>query len=295
MSLKKMPLFLIVGAVALAMVGCKKESKPEPGTAPPAVAPTKAPATKATGPGAGLSGKVIQTMDSGGYTYAELETGKGKLWAAVRQTELKQGQDVTVLGATLMRGFKSKTLDRTFDEIYFGQLKGGAGAAAAGEGAMGGAAKMPAGHPPSDKVHGVQAGAKAGMVHGQGATGDAKRPPGAQKQPQMDVGDALEKAAGPDGRTVAEIFAQGKDLKDKQVTVRGKVVKINRGIMGRNWVHLQDGSGSVDKGDHDLTVTTKGDAKLGEVLLVKGTLRTDKDFGAGYKYAVMLEDAEFTR
>ena len=271
-------LILLACFLALLTAGCKKEPKL---TAAPAAAPAANPAAApAPAPGAspGLGGKVTQTMNSGGYTYAELDTGSGKKWAAVKETELAVGQEVTIEGAALMKGFKSKTLDRTFDEIYFGALKGAAGAPT--EGAMGQAGKMPKGH--------------GNMVHGQGdqAKGAAS---GTKKQPQMDVGDALEKAPGPGGRTVAEIFAQGAPLTHKTVVLRGKVVKINRGIMGRNWVHFQDGSGSVETGDHDLTVTTKEDAKLGEVLLVKGIIRTNKDFGAGYVYAVIMEDATFTR
>ena len=75
------------------------------------------------------------------------------------------------------------------------------------------------------------------------------------------------------------------------MAVRGKVVKFNSGIMGRNWLHLQDGSGTADAVDYDLTVTTKAGAKVGQVLVVKGLLATERDFGAGYAYDVIIEDA----
>ena len=273
---------LVIVALPLGLTSCKKEEAPAaaPAPAPTAVFGEEQAHGKATTPG--LKGKVLQTMDSGGYTYIELEAAEGKKWAAVKQAEVKVGQEVSVAGAMLMKDFTSKTLDRTFKEIYFGTLAG-----SAGEGATGNAGKLPPGHPPTAPAN------KAGLVHGEGD--EPGRSPGAQKQPQMDVGDALEKAAGPEGRTVAEVFKQRKELSGKPVALRGKVVKINKGILGRNWVHLQDGSGSADTADHDLTVTTKEEAKLGEVVVARGVLSTDKDFGAGYKYAVILEETKFTR
>ena len=74
--------------------------------------------------------------------------------------------------------------------------------------------------------------------------------------------------------------------------MRAKVVKYNEQIMNRNWLHLQDGTGAT--GANDLTVTTAEKAKVGDTVLVKGTLVFDKDFGYGYKYKVMLEDAKLT-
>jgi len=78
------------------------------------------------------------------------------------------------------------------------------------------------------------------------------------------------------------------------VTVRGRVVKYNGGILGRNWLHLQDGSGELAKGTNDLTVTTTGAAAIGDVVTATGTGAVDRDFGAGYTYTVMVEDAALT-
>jgi hypothetical protein len=91
---------------------------------------------------------------------------------------------------------------------------------------------------------------------------------------------------------VSELFA-GKATLDKQkVTVKGKVVKVATGIMNRNWIHIQDGSGSPNKQDNDLTVTTaQGLPAVGKIVTVTGTLAKDKDFGSGYFYKVIIEDA----
>jgi hypothetical protein len=103
------------------------------------------------------------------------------------------------------------------------------------------------------------------------------------------------KAEGADGRTVAEVWADRAGLKGKPVAVRGKVVKFSADIMGKNWIHLRDGSGSPAAKDNDLTVTTDATAKVGDVVTASGAVTVDKDFGAGYAYAVILEGAKITK
>ena len=99
------------------------------------------------------------------------------------------------------------------------------------------------------------------------------------------------KASGENARTVAEIVTKSAELKDKPVTVSGKVVKYNPGIMGKNWVHLRDGTGSDADGSNDILVTTASNTKAGDVVTAKGIVRTEKDFGSGYAYKVMVEEA----
>jgi hypothetical protein len=97
--------------------------------------------------------------------------------------------------------------------------------------------------------------------------------------------------AAPGGKTIADVWANRKTLAGKSVTVRGKIVKFNGGILGTNWMHIQDGSGSAKDGTNDLTVTSDGGAGIGDVVTATGTIAIDKDFGAGYAYAVILEKA----
>jgi hypothetical protein len=61
--------------------------------------------------------------------------------------------------------------------------------------------------------------------------------------------------------------------------------------MKKTWIHIQDGSGSQAKGTHNLVFTTKGTANVGDVITVSGTVAKDRDFGYGYRYKVILEDA----
>jgi hypothetical protein len=117
---------------------------------------------------------------------------------------------------------------------------------------------------------------------------------GAAPTPSVPVG-RIEKSSAADGRTVAEVVANKGALKDKSVTVRGQVVKVSHGILGKNWLHLQDGSGSADKGTNDILVTTADDATVGQVVNASGTVRTDVDIGKGYKYAVLVEEAKLRK
>ena len=95
------------------------------------------------------------------------------------------------------------------------------------------------------------------------------------------------------GRTVAEVFAAKAELAGQEVLVRGRVVKANPNIMGKNWLHIRDGSGG--EGTNDLTVTTSGAApQVGDTVLVKGKVALDRDLGMGYRYEVIVEDAELT-
>ncbi len=107
-----------------------------------------------------------------------------------------------------------------------------------------------------------------------------------------DVSDIpVAKAIGENAYTVTEIVSKAAELKDTPVLLRGKIVKYNPGIMGKNWLHLRDGTGSEVNETNDVLVTTASQAKLGDIVTVKGLVHTDKDFGAGYSYKVLIEEA----
>ena len=109
------------------------------------------------------------------------------------------------------------------------------------------------------------------------------------------VVDKVEKARGADARTVAEAWAQREQLNGKTVTIRAVVVKYNEGVMGRNWIHLQDGSGDATKGTNDITVTSMDGVAMGATVTITGTVHINKDFGAGYSYAIIVEDAKVAK
>jgi DNA/RNA endonuclease YhcR with UshA esterase domain len=121
----------------------------------------------------------------------------------------------------------------------------------------------------------------------------AKLPPGhVPINRTTDLGDIkVAKAVGANAQTVAEIIVKRAELKDQPVMVRGKVVKFNPQIMGKNWLHLRDGTGSAADGSNDILVTTMASAKVGDIVTVQGIVRADKDFGSGYSYQVLIEEA----
>jgi hypothetical protein len=115
-------------------------------------------------------------------------------------------------------------------------------------------------------------------------------PPPAADKADVDL-SGIAKADG--GKTVEEVYKEKDTLANGKVVVRGKVVKVNPSIMGKNWLHVRDGSGG--DGTNDLTVTTAGTLpEVGEVVVVTGTVVLDQDFGMGYQYPVIVQDAEIT-
>jgi hypothetical protein len=92
---------------------------------------------------------------------------------------------------------------------------------------------------------------------------------------------------------LSDLFSNKKTYEGKVIKITGKVTKLNTGIMGKNWVHIQDGSESG--GEYDLTVTTAGEAVIGSTITYEGKIALDKDFGYGYFYKIIMEDATAVR
>jgi hypothetical protein len=203
-----------------------------------------------------LSGKVVETMDAGGYTYVCLEKKGVKTWVAVPQTKVTVGKEMAFQPGVEMRNFPSKTLNRTFERIYF---SGGPLTASNGN------VKKSA-----SAMHGVSPASSSEKI-------------------------SVKKAEGSDAYTVAEIYSKKESLNEKQVVVRGKVVKVSSGIMGKNWIHIQDGTGNAEKGTNDIIATSQDSAGIGDIVTVRGTVYKDKDFGSGYKYSVIMEQANIQK
>lgn len=203
-----------------------------------------------------LIGTVVEHIAAAPYLYLKLRTAAGEVWAAVPEGQVQDGATVSVYQPMLMEGFTSSVLNRTFDAVYFGTLT-----------PMGGSATAPATSP-----HAV----------------------GPQPATSIVIGD-IARAEGANGRTVAEAWDQAAGLDGKPVAIRGVVVKYLASIMGKNWIHLRDGSGNDAMGTNDITVTTLETATEGETVTITGTLTTNRDFGAGYSYPVLIEDASILR
>jgi hypothetical protein len=262
------PIFSFVcGTAMVALLACSTHVRQ-------AAAQHQEPAAPAeSGASAGTTGKVIETMNAGSYTYVQVDDGSKKIWAAAPQFTVAVGDKVVVPEGAPMQNFQSKTLGRTFDLVYFVPGVQVLGAKAAGGAATGGLAT--ADQAVKDQVAAAHA---AAGVEGHG-------PVAAKAAAPVDLSN-IKKADG--GQTVAEVFAKKADLTGKDVLVRGRVVKFTGEVMGKNWIHVQDGTGSV--GSNDLTISTSATADVGNTVLVRGKLVTDRDLGAGYHYDVIIED-----
>jgi hypothetical protein len=263
----------------------------------PTLAEEKKPAASAAAPsvsmdGKPIKGKVLETMDTGGYTYIQVDAPEGKIWVAIPQSKIEVGQEIMANPGMAMADFESKTLNKTFDVIIFSSGLGDPSKPfnpekKAAMGGMGGSSFAAAMQAESGGVnpHGNTGGAMGGaaMAEPSGGSTTAIVPAAEVK---------VDKATGENAQTIGECFDKAKELDNKKVQVRGKVMKVSRMIMGKNWLHLQDGTGNPMKNTHDLVVTTMAVPEKDSVVVIEGILHADKDFGAGYKYDVIIEDAE---
>ncbi len=96
-----------------------------------------------------------------------------------------------------------------------------------------------------------------------------------------------------DGKTVQQIYSDKTALNGQIVKVKGQVVKFNKQIMKRNWVHIQDGTGKEN--EFDLVITSDEEVKVGDIIVAEGKVSVDKDFGAGYFFPVIIEDAQIEK
>ena len=250
-------LILIVGLIA-----CGNDTTQTKQTAPavqqsqPSVQASAAPRPSI------IKGKVLEKMEASNYTYVRLGDSAGnEIWAALPKTELEIGEEISLMGGTAMGNFTSKSLNRTFESIIFasGIVRGS-----------------------GDKT--AQVSVSPGDMESQSSGGSART--------IVAFADLkVEKSTAQNGYTVEELFAKAVDLNKQKITVKGQVVKFSPNIMGRNWIHLQDGTGDPAKNTHDLVVTSSETTEKGAIISIEGVLSVDKDFGSGYRYDVILEEA----
>lgn len=253
-------LFSIIGLMA-----CNGDSNKKPEGQTPADTGMKAPVRMDA-----LSGKVAETMNSSVYTYILLDKKGGKIWVAVPEMQVSVGEEIVLEPGIEMVNFTSSTLNRTFEKIIF----------SAG--------------PVSEKGEPVEKNME--MPHGDLPMNMMKAPAGGGMGVRIPIGDVkVEKATGQNAYTIAEVYEKKSGLCNNKILVRGKVVKVLPQILGKNWIHLQDGSGNEEKGNYDLVVTSQDMPSVGDVITASGTVYTDKDFGAGYKYNVIVEGASITK
>lgn len=205
--------------------------------------------------------KVNEVVQTSNYTYLKVSDNGAENWIAVTRQEAAVGETYYYEQALEMKNFKSKELDRTFETIYFVQ----------------GLSTQPVAAP------------AGGMGGGMGSSMPAMhkgKPADGQKE-----GISVAPAEG--GISIAKLFASRIDYSGKKIKMKGQVVKINDEVMGKNWIHIQDGT--KDGENFDLTITTLDKVAMDEVVIFEGTITLNKDFGYGYSYEVIMEDAKLIK
>ncbi|MCC7377472.1 MAG: hypothetical protein IT581_22620 [Verrucomicrobiales bacterium] len=224
-----------------------------------------------------FSGRVVETMDAGGYTYVLVEHGQEKTWVASRAFAVQTGDNVQIPGGWVMKDFQSTTLDRKFEWILFAPRVANpnrptAVPAETQVATTSGTHSLPSGHP---------------QLPDNGYGGGGYKHPSIASAP-IEIPKNLQPPQG--GQKIVEYLKDPKKHTGRTVAVRGVVVKYSEHILGRNWLHVRDGSGP--DGSSDLVITTKEAAAPGDLVTARGKLTRDRDFGAGYRFAVLVEDAD---
>lgn len=208
--------------------------------------------------------KVKEVEQVGGYTYL-LVKGKGpEYWVAVSAMDAAPGETYYYQGGLLMEDFHSNELDRDFESVLFVDA-------------------IYPGTPPDTDTETAPEMMDFDQplpAHGQGDT------PGSRTVEERAV---IEVEAGEGAVTIKELYANPAQYEGKQVRVTGMVTKFNPQIMDRNWIHLQDGS--EFEGKFDLTATSTEYFETGNTITLEGVLALNRDFGYGYNYELLLENA----
>lgn len=208
-------------------------------------------------------GKVTFAQVAGGYTYLKIREGGKEVWLAALPMKVSVGDDIEYSGGDVMTNFQSKAMNKTFESIRFVSRIHVVGKDEP-------QASAPSAAIPKDDVHkGVK--------------------------PSKDVAEPRpgEIPRAKDGKTIAELFSEKDTLKGNKVSVRAKVMKVSRNILGKNWVTLDDGTGKAP--DDRMVAATSESPTVGDIVTTSGILKTNVVLGAGYQYKVLLEDARFSK
>lgn len=241
-----------------------KQANAEPVIAPEVISPppTTAPRDNAS-KGERFTGNIKEVISVSSYSYLRMATASGDKWVAVLKEDFTPGQTIDFAVNLVMRNFASKELNRTFDLIYFGQRQGKRSGNAESSAKD---SPIPA---PATTVEEPTATLSTGLT------------------------EPLERVPGPQGKSVAEIFSQKASLVGTEVQVRGEVQKLTEGVMGTNFLHIQDGSGTPEKKNHDIVVLVKENPPaIGTRATFSATVKLNVDYGSGYSFPLLLDEGK---
>ncbi len=193
--------------------------------------------------------KAEKVIQASNYTYVQVSEQGQDYWLAVNKSVINKGNTYYWSEGVPMKNFSSKELNRTFPFIVLVQDLTDQ--------------PITADNPPATM-------------------------PGTSHSTSPDKKDVNVKPV-EGGVTIADLYSNKELYGGKTVKIRGIVMKYNPMIMGKNWIHIQDGSEAGNK--YDLAITSQDPVKIGDVVVFEGKISLDKDFGAGYYYDVIMEDA----
>lgn len=194
---------------------------------------------------------VEEVLNTEKYAYLRVTEGSNNFWIAIAKRDITVGDTYRYTGGLLKKNFFSKEFNRVFETVYL----------------VSNIRKKQDPNQHEELLGSMKSGPHSG-----------------QALPDLEVGK-IEPSAG--AISLDNLFSNKKNFAGKTIKVTGKCVKINPMIMNRNWLHIQDGSGN----GLDLTVTTNKIVRLGEIVSLEGIITLDKDFGAGYRYDIIMEEA----
>ena len=196
---------------------------------------------------------VNEVLPTSKYVYLNVTEGDEKYWIATRSMEVNVGGTYYYKEGLLKTNFESKECNRVFDKMYL----------------IGSLVSADHGNTAKSETIGDYPSSNQGY------------------QKKEDIPMHAEKIVQHQGSMkIAELVKDPKKYEGKTVQLDGVCTKINAGIMDRNWIHIKDGS----QDDYDLVVTSDAYVRLGEAFTIKAVVVLNKDFGAGYKYDLILEN-----
>ncbi len=207
------------------------------------------------------SGIVLSVETKGAYMYIKLKEDNKEVWLAALPINVAEGDKVEYAGGDVMEDFHSKSMNKTFDSIRF--------------------------------VTFIRVANKDSSVKKQAVPDDKYHKNIPKKQETVSIPKSGEIPKAENGKTVKEIFSEREQLKGKEVIVRARVIKVNKNILNKNWITLHDGTGLPP--DDKLIATTTDNVNTGDIVTVKGIVKTDMKIGAGYNYKVLIEGAKLIK
>ncbi|MCX6315108.1 MAG: GW dipeptide domain-containing protein [Sphingobacteriales bacterium] len=212
---------------------------------------------------------VLEVIQVANYTYLRVKEGESELWMAVPTISAKAGDILYYKGGMLMTKFESKELKRTFDNILFVDKI---------------ATDKAVFEPKTDTVVSLP-------PNHMGMTNTAQTPTMGSTKDSVKLNVKIEPAK--NGISIGDLLKNPKAYEGKKIIVKGKVTKYTASVMGKNWVHIQDGT--EFKGKFEIVITTTDELKDGDTATFEGTIILNKDLGYGYFFEVLMEDAKLIK